>query len=71
MVFYSYFYFKSGNNVRFLILGDEMNRLLDENWKEFHAEMKPTIQQTMSTVITNFLNGIFSSVPFDDLFDHN
>ncbi|KAK4883094.1 hypothetical protein RN001_006413 [Aquatica leii] len=62
----SYFYFENlfgGDNQ----LGEQMNKFLNENWETVEQELGPAITQTMSTIITSSLNGIFDKVPFKDI----
>lgn len=44
-----------------------MNKILNENWKEFHEELKPTIEATVAEVVTSIINGVFSTVPYEDI----
>ncbi|KAF5280603.1 hypothetical protein FQA39_LY05251 [Lamprigera yunnana] len=48
-------------------LGDQMNVFLNENWKDVQQELAPAITETISSIITTSLAGIFEKVPYKDI----
>ncbi|XP_069683197.1 protein takeout-like [Periplaneta americana] len=48
-------------------LGDEMNKLLDENWKEVFEEITPHIAASFLEVFRELTNAISKQFPFDIL----
>ncbi|XP_069681809.1 protein takeout-like [Periplaneta americana] len=46
-------------------LGDEMHKLLDENWKEVFYEITPHIAALIIEVLTGIINGINKQIPYD------
>lgn len=50
------------------MLGDNMNRFLDENWKDVTDELYPSLKEAVGAIVTSIARGLFSKIPFDDLF---
>ncbi|XP_065156975.1 protein takeout-like [Atheta coriaria] len=51
-------------------LGPEMNRFLNENWKDVFSEVQVAIEQTAAYSIVNyFVNGYLHFIPIDELFE--
>lgn len=48
-------------------LADAMNLFLNDNWKTVAAEIKPALEDTMSTMFKTFSNKIYSKYPIDAL----
>jgi len=48
--------------------GDNMNRYLNENWKEVVTELGPHFGEAISQVIQAILTNIFELVPYDEAF---
>ncbi|KAJ4448242.1 hypothetical protein ANN_10256 [Periplaneta americana] len=46
-------------------LGDEIHKLLDENWKEVFYEITPHIAASIIEVFTGMMNGITKQIPYD------
>ncbi|XP_015598844.1 protein takeout [Cephus cinctus] len=49
-------------------LGDNMNRFLNENWKEVYSELKSPIEKAFGITILEVTNRIFSKVPAETIF---
>ncbi|KAB0792593.1 hypothetical protein PPYR_14552 [Photinus pyralis] len=49
-------------------LGPEMNKILNENWKEIFEDVKYAYEDALGAVFKNVGNLIFRKVPYDDLF---
>lgn len=49
-------------------LGPEMNRILNENWKEVFEDVKCAYEDALGAILKNVGNLIFRKVPYDDLF---
>ncbi|KAH8310720.1 hypothetical protein KR044_002751, partial [Drosophila immigrans] len=45
-----------------------VNKVFNANWLEFYNEMEPTILNAFKDVFTSLIEGIFDSVPYDELF---
>ncbi|KAF2900821.1 hypothetical protein ILUMI_05360 [Ignelater luminosus] len=48
-------------------LGTEMNRLLNDNWKEIWEDVKHGYEDSLSIIIQDIGNKIIKKVPYDDL----
>ncbi|XP_069683196.1 protein takeout-like [Periplaneta americana] len=48
-------------------LGDEMNKLLDENWKEVFDEITPHLSASLLQMFRGMANGISKQFPLDIL----
>ncbi|XP_012275261.1 protein takeout [Orussus abietinus] len=48
-------------------LADAMNLFLNDNWKTVAAEIKPALEDTVSSLFKNFSNKIYSKYPLDTL----
>ncbi|KAK5638908.1 hypothetical protein RI129_013203 [Pyrocoelia pectoralis] len=49
-------------------LGDSMNTLINENWKELFDEIRPGFEEIFSKLFKNAANSIFTKVPGEDIF---
>ncbi|XP_049802369.1 protein takeout-like [Schistocerca nitens] len=49
-------------------IDENMNKFLNENWKEIFAELKPTLETALSRIFLNISRGVFLKVPFDEMF---
>ncbi|KAK7866335.1 hypothetical protein R5R35_003265 [Gryllus longicercus] len=49
-------------------LGDTMNTLMNENWRDLWGELRPAFEQTFGAVFHQITKRIFEKVPFDDVF---
>ncbi|KAG5872978.1 hypothetical protein JTB14_017035 [Gonioctena quinquepunctata] len=45
-------------------LGANTNKLLNEEWKSVLDELKPAIAETIATVASSIVNGIFDKIPY-------
>lgn len=50
------------------LLGDNMNRFLNENWQDILNELKPSVVEAFASIISNIVNSVFSKVSYDDIF---
>ncbi|CAH1636533.1 unnamed protein product [Spodoptera littoralis] len=48
-------------------LGDQINRILNEMWREIVAEVGPSICQSLSTAVVENLSVLLEQVPYDEL----
>nr|CAD7595306.1 unnamed protein product [Timema genevievae] len=48
-------------------LGDTMNMLLNDNWKNLAEEIKPTLENTISSLLKNMSNNIYRKYSLDEL----
>lgn len=51
------------------LLGDNMNRFLNENWQDILAELKPSIIDAFTQIFSGIINSVFSRLPYDDIFE--
>ncbi|XP_069681807.1 protein takeout-like isoform X2 [Periplaneta americana] len=51
-----------------ITLGNQMNKLLDENWKEVFDEITPHIAGSFIEMFRGLANGFAKSIPYDLLF---
>lgn len=50
------------------ILSENMNALLNENWKDFHEAASPPVVKSIGKDIKNMLSKMFEARPFDEFF---
>ncbi|XP_063235124.1 protein takeout-like [Bacillus rossius redtenbacheri] len=50
------------------VLGDTMNKFLNENWQDIFKEIKPSLEQTLQNVFKNIAEHFFSQIPYDHIF---
>ncbi|CAH0683181.1 unnamed protein product [Spodoptera exigua] len=48
-------------------LGDQINRILNEMWREIVADVGPSICQSLSTAVVENLSVLLEQVPYDEL----
>ncbi|KAF5284911.1 hypothetical protein FQA39_LY16866 [Lamprigera yunnana] len=49
-------------------LGDEMNKLLNDNWNEIFTDVKGGYEEALGAIFMGIANVIFKKVPFDEMF---
>ena len=49
-------------------LGESVNTLLNQNWKDIYEELSPTYEEVLAQFLESIAKQIFSKVPFDNLF---
>ncbi|XP_055679537.1 protein takeout-like [Lutzomyia longipalpis] len=49
-------------------LSDNMNRFLNENWKDILDELKPAITDAFSQIFNSIINTIFSKIAYSDIY---
>jgi hypothetical protein len=52
----------------FILVGDNVNQVIDDNWQEFDKEMGPAFAQALSSVFKLILSNILGLVPFQNIF---
>ena len=45
-----------------------MNRFMEENWKAVYSELKPVINEAVSTIFLDVIKKVFDKFSLDDLF---
>ncbi|GLV31066.1 uncharacterized protein CBL_12139 [Carabus blaptoides fortunei] len=50
-------------------LGEEMNKFLNENWRDLREDFHPTIAKTISSIIEQILSDFLTLIPEDVLFN--
>jgi len=48
--------------------GDNTNKVLNENWKEFFEELRPILRDTFDAVFLQYTNQLFHKIPENELF---
>uniref|UniRef100_A0A336MHV1 CSON000204 protein n=1 Tax=Culicoides sonorensis TaxID=179676 RepID=A0A336MHV1_CULSO len=51
-----------------VVLGENMNRIMNENWELIWSNNQPAVEESMSYIMKNVLNDVFATTSFDDLF---
>jgi hypothetical protein len=51
-----------------LITGDTTNLVLNENWKQFWTELKPTFEETYGETCLQLSKVVFRKIPENDIF---
>ncbi|XP_073822759.1 protein takeout-like [Musca autumnalis] len=49
-------------------LSDNMNKLLNDNWKEIYPEIRVALTQGLATIAHKVIQGVFDKYPYDKLF---
>uniref|UniRef100_A0A0U4MTW2 Putative odorant-binding protein n=1 Tax=Reticulitermes speratus TaxID=60591 RepID=A0A0U4MTW2_9NEOP len=49
-------------------LGDSTNKVLNDNWKQFWEELKPSFEETFAAVFLQLAKAVFSRVPEENIF---
>lgn len=49
-------------------LGETMNRVLNDNWRDIFMELKPSIQDAFSQIIGALVDSVFSKVAYSDIY---
>lgn len=49
-------------------LGDNMNRFLNENWRDILNELKPAVTFAIEEILKGIINRIFLKVPYDEIY---
>jgi len=50
------------------VLGDRINTLLNDNWKEIYEDVREGYESLFGSVVLNYINGVYSKFPFNELF---
>ncbi|CAH0550090.1 unnamed protein product [Brassicogethes aeneus] len=50
------------------LLGDNMNKVLNDNWEEVMKEVGPGITQTLEVVLHNVVKAYFEHIPYREIF---
>ncbi|KAJ9577445.1 hypothetical protein L9F63_005946 [Diploptera punctata] len=50
------------------LLGDNMNRFMNENWRDILKDVGPAVAEAVGEYIRLVLNSIYKSVPYEDVF---
>jgi hypothetical protein len=62
-------YPEGADNCEFSIFtGEATNRVLNENWKQFWAELKPTFEETYAEAFLQLSRVVFGKISEDDIF---
>ncbi|XP_064214568.1 uncharacterized protein LOC659327 [Tribolium castaneum] len=51
------------------VLGDNINQVLNDNWKEVFEDVKSGYIEIIKTIVTSLLNNFFSKVSIEEAFD--
>lgn len=51
-----------------MFLGDETNKILNENAKDVGKELSGPISETIRTIVTELIKGYLTRVPVDKIF---
>lgn len=49
-------------------LGDTMNNFMSENWKAVYSELKPVIDEAVSSLLRDVARRVFDKFPLEELF---
>lgn len=49
-------------------LGDNINKVLNENWREVFEDVKPHYEEAFQKIAASIFNGLLDKVPKKDLF---
>ncbi|CAH1382508.1 hypothetical protein MTP99_006476 [Tenebrio molitor] len=51
------------------VLGDNVNLVMNDNWREIFADAQPSIEEGFTLVFSYLFNNLLSRVPLSELFD--
>lgn len=51
-----------------MLTGESTNLVLNENWKQFWAELKPSFEETYAEAFLQLAKTVFDKVPENDIF---
>lgn len=54
--------------VYFSVLGEEMNKFLNENWREVDRDLKGSISEAFLEIYSDLSEKFYSKIPYDELF---
>ncbi|KAK9892739.1 hypothetical protein WA026_021931 [Henosepilachna vigintioctopunctata] len=49
-------------------LGDNINKVLNDNWKQIYEELSPAYMKSIAISLLNLTNKLFSKIPIQDMF---
>lgn len=49
-------------------LGDEINKVLNENWETLFNDVKPSYDESFALIFKDLTNRVFNRVPFNEIF---
>lgn len=50
------------------VLGDTMNQFMSDNWQAVYSELKPVINEAVSTLLRDVAKKVFDKFPLEELF---
>ncbi|XP_055374542.1 protein takeout-like [Condylostylus longicornis] len=50
------------------LLGENMNRFLNENWSDVWEELAPNVNTALADVVTNILTQVFDTLSYDEFY---
>lgn len=50
------------------VLGDDMNRVFNENWQEIYAEVKKPVMKSFLDIYGKTMQKVFDTIPYNKLF---
>ncbi|KAL1132411.1 hypothetical protein AAG570_010366, partial [Ranatra chinensis] len=53
------------------LLGENMNKFLNENWQEILKDIQPALVESLSAVFKTILNAMAELVPYDNMFPND
>lgn len=51
-----------------LFKGDNINRVLNDNWRDVIKELGPGIGRTFGSVVNSMMKGYLESTPYNEIF---
>lgn len=48
--------------------GDTINQVLNDNWRDLFRDVGPSHTKSISHKVHEYINKLYSQVPFDELF---
>ncbi|KAJ3635306.1 hypothetical protein MTP99_008223 [Tenebrio molitor] len=51
------------------ILGEQINTVINENWKVFYEDMEETFEEVVMQIVINMVNKFFAKVSIEEAFD--
>lgn len=50
------------------LLSDTTNMFFNNNWKQIHEELRPRFYEAIASIYEKLINGVFATIPYDEMF---
>jgi Haemolymph juvenile hormone binding protein (JHBP) len=64
----SHLYLQLENLFNNKALSDNMNKFINENWQIILSELKPSVRDTLATIVSGIINSVFEKLAYEDFY---